>query len=807
MKGIWLAVLLLGWACSGGDSGKDPASDTTVLPDARGGDAVSDVADHKAPDDADPGEGLQGDLREADSTELDGIEEVTEPPGLNPFDYINPFIGSGGDGFLIGSGTPAATWPFGLVKLGPDTMDAHSAPYFYHCSGYWYPDEYIIGFSHLHVFGTGAPDYGVLLVKPVIGMTDALTEPMNYRQTFKKKNEHAEVGLYRVLMDDGIEARLSTTPRVGVHRYTWPTGAQRVVLVDVGHAISDCEVREAEVTVNAETREIAGRILYAGSLSGRGGGFNLYFVARFDQAWTKAGTWGSEQQLRPDLSCEGKDCGTYLDFGTGEGPVDLKVGVSFVGIEGARKNLLAEADTLTLEEAIENSRQAWKPLLDTVQVQNGGTQDELTIFYTALYHTFFMPHIASDVDGRYQGMDKQVHLATGHTYYTDFSIWDTYRTLHPLLVLLAPEAQTDMVASLTRMYEQGGAFPRWPIADHDSGCMIGTHADIVMADSFLKDIPLEDPVHAFEGLLITAKGPKPPGAVGAGRSDIEGYIEKGYCRADVTGSSVSWTMEIAHDDYALAQMAQALGRDDDYDFLLKNSENYRNLWNPEYGFFLPKDDSGDWHDMKRPFDPTRWEDWFTEGGAWQYLWYVPHNPMGLAELMGGPQQMVDRLIEFFQLSKDYEDNITLLEDFMPRPYYWHGNEPDMHAAYLFSALGRQDLAAKWAHWIKRTHYKNAPQGIPGNDDCGTMSSWYVFSAMGFLPIPGTPLYYLGKPLFADATMKIQDQQLRVVAEGPMSPTSVPVETWFNGTLLSRPELTWEQLKQGGELRFVLAEPE
>lgn len=795
-----IAATLLLVSCSS-DSRKDPIP--TDVP-------ASDVgADVPAPDSSQPD--VAADLV-ADSTPSDLPADVmdtdvtTGPRVDDPLEFINPFLGSGGEGYLIGSGTPAATLPFGMVKLGPDTMDTGAAPFFYHCSGYWYPDKYIIGFSHLHVFGTGAPDYGVLLVNPQIGISDKQTEPLTYRHTFKKENEHAEVGLYEVLTDSGIKAQLSTTERVGLHRYTWPEAARKVVLFDLGHALQRCEVVDAEVTADPAKREITGWLKYCGALSCGHGGFKLFFVARFDQSVEKAGTFSAEHKLLDDTYCVGKECGAYFDFGTGQGPVDLKVGASYVDLEGARQNLLTEADTLTLEQAVEQARQVWRPMLKTIQVDAGGTDDELTMFYTAIYHSFFMPDIVSDVDGRYRGMDTEVHDAGDRTYYSDFSIWDTYRTLHPLLTLLAPEHQADMVASLVRMYDDGGAYPRWPIADNESGCMIGTHADIVVSDSYIKDIPIDDPVHAFEGLLVTAKGPKPEGAVGAQRADIQGYLTNGYCRADVAGSSVSWTLEVAHDDYALSQFAKALGRAEDEQFLLKNSENYRNLYHPEIGFFLPKDGSGEWHDMGRPFDPTRWEDWFTEGGAWQYLWYVPHNPDGLAELMGGADKMIERLEGFFKLSKDYEDNIDALKDIIPRPYYWHGNEPDMHTAYLFSALGRQDLASKWVRWIMRAHYKNAPQGIPGNDDCGTMSSWYVFSAMGFLPIPGTPYYYLAKPLFADATMRIQSKSLRVVAQGPLTDTAMPVETWFNGTKLEKSVLTWEQLKQGGELKFVLQEP-
>ncbi len=813
MRALSLVLSLMLFACSSEDAKKSDA-DTSIPQDLgqtdQAGDQQSDVtpvdvapdvADVAAPDILDQTSDVPEDMEPGDlAEEVDVVKPITVD---DPLDFVNPFIGSGGEGYLIGSGTPAATMPFGMVKLGPDTMDTQAAPYFYHCSGYWYPDKYIIGFSHLHLFGTGAQDYGVLLANPIIGISDAQTDPMNYRHTFSKENEHAEVGLYRVTTDQGITAQLSATERTGIHRYTWPQGAQRVVLIDAGHALADCEVKEAELAVDVEAKEVTGRIKYCGGLSCGHGGFNLFFVARFDQTFIKAGTWDDAGTLKDELTCSNKGCGAYFDFGTGTDAVDLKVGVSFVDVDGARANLMAEADAITLEDAVNDARDVWREMLNTIKVKSGGTYDQLVIFYTSLYHSFFMPDIASDVDGRYRGMDREVHNMGDRVYYTDFSIWDTFRTLHPLLVLLAPDHQADMVASLVKMYDEGGAYPRWPIADHESGCMIGTHADIVVADSFLKGIPVDDPSHAFDGLFVTATGPKPEGAVGAGRADIWGYVNVGYCRADHAGRSVSWTLEITHDDFALAQMAKALDRQAEYEQLLAQSENYRNLWNDEYGFFLPKNGDGSWTDLGRPFDPTRWEDWYTEGGAWQYLWYVPHNPSGLAELMGGPEAMLERLDEFFKLSIDFENSINALQDILPRPYYWHGNEPDMHAAYLYSALGRQDKAAEVVRWIMRAHYKNAPQGIPGNDDCGTMSSWYVFSAMGFLPIPGTDLYYLGIPLFAEATMKIQDKQLTIIAQGPLGDDAKPVETWFNGVKLDKPQLTWQQLKEGGELKFVL----
>lgn len=796
LSGVGLCLVL--WVACSPQSASGPE---------QGLDVAGEVLDSSAGDSVEQLDVFTREWVDSETATDQSDETDSEPPRVeDPLTYVDPFIGTGGEGFLIGSGTPAVTLPYGMVKVGPDTMDETSAAHFYHCSGYWYPDNYVIGFSQIHVVGTGAPDYGVLLMNPVNGISNELTEPLNYRHSFKKANEEARAGYYAVQFDDGIVAELAATKRVAFHRYRWSEGERRVILLDLGHALKRCEVVDAEVTVDPENGEAFGWVKYCGALSCGNGGFDLFFSARFDGAIQASGTFGADHQLLSDVVCQGKDCGAYLDFGPGSEPVGARVGVSFVSVDGARNNLLAEANDLGFDEAVTLAEEAWREKLNAVQVIAGGTDEELRIFFTSLYHTFVMPNINSDADGQYLGMDLQVHDMGERTYYSDFSIWDTYRTLHPLLTLLDVAAQSDMVASLVRMYDEGGAYPRWPIASVESGCMIGTHADIVVADSYLKDIPMDDPGHAFDGLLVTATGPKPAGAVGAGRADIEGYLERGYCAVDRTGSSVSWTMEVAHDDYALSRMAQGLGRSEEAEMLLEHSKNYAHLWKADVGFFQPKNSDGSWHVWDKEFDPIRWEDWFTEGNSYHYLWYVPHDVPGLAELMGGADAMLERLEEFFALSKQAEDSIDVFTDLLPRDYYWHGNEPDMATAYLFSALGRQDLAARWVRWIMRVHYHDAPQGYPGNDDCGTMSSWYVFSALGFFPIPGTQTYYLGKPLFEDVTVQIQGHPLRVLAQGPMTDTSIPVQTVLNGELLTGASIEWEQLRNGGELKFILEEP-
>ena len=741
-------------------------------------------------------------------TDTDGDSE--EGLALDPIEYVNPFIATGGEGFNIGSGLPGATRPFGMVKLSPDTEDAHGATDFYHCSGYYYPDDRIVGFSHLHLYGTGATDYGNLLFMPMTEVSDDRTLPKNYRTTFKKENESASPGYYRVTMDNDITAELTATERCGIHRYTYPDNSDAYVLIDLSWMISGGSVDDSQLTIDAGANEVYGWHHAKGGLSGRIGGVKVYFVARFDAPIDQYGTWDATQSLQADQdTCTGAECGAYLKFKAST--VNVQVGISFVDAAGARNNLETEVGDNDFDTLRQQAENAWRDELSVLKLNAVGShlQDEaamhqqLVLTYTALYHAMMMPDIFSDADGRYLGFDDEIHTAEGFTYYTDFSLWDTFRTEHPLLTLIKADRQKDMAQSLIKMMEQGGYAPRWPIANGYTGCMIGTHADVVLADSYLKDIPMENPEAVFEGLLQTAVGPTAEGSAFGGRRGIQSYLDLGYVADEASGGSASRTMEFAYDDYALYMMASRLGRSE-ADMLLEHSRNYKNLWNGQEKFFIARKENGDFVREGDDFDPTSWYDFYTEAAAYQYLFHAPHDPEGMMELMGGREAFLARLEELFRLSADWETEYAGgAEQLLPRMYYWHGNEPDIHTTAFFGAADRPDLSCKWNRWIMRNFYHNDPDGIPGNDDCGTLSSWYLLASFGFFPMAGTQRYYLSCPMFADMEIPIQGNTLHITAEGPLDDNAVPESILLNGTALERGWFEWDDIKNGGELHFVM----
>jgi len=747
---------------------------------------------------------------ESEDAPADGDVDGDAPAlNIDPIDYVDPFIATGGEGFNIGSGLPGATRPFGMVKLSPDTQDSHGATDFYHCSGYYYPDDHIAGFSHLHLYGTGATDYGNLLFMPMVEINDDRTEPKNYRDTFKKENEDATAGYYTVTLDSGVQAELTATERCGVHRYTFPQNSDAFVLIDLSWMVAKGTVKDSELTIDAGANEVYGWHHAGGSLSNRVGGVKLYFVATFDAAMDEYGTWDEGQSLQAgSAQCSGEECGAYLKFLTDS--VTVKVGISFVDLDGARNNLETETGDHDFDTLHQQAEDAWRDELDVLKLKAIGThlQDEakereLVLFYTALYHAMMMPDIFSDVDGRYLGFDDEIHTAENFTYYTDFSLWDTFRTEHPLLTLIKVDRQKDMVTSMIKMMEQGGYAPKWPIANGYSNCMIGTHADVMLADSFLKDIPMDDPEAVFEGLLQTATGPASGDSGFSGRGGIESYLDLGYVSGDVTGHSASRTMEFSYDDYALYMMAKALGRPE-ADMLLAQSKSYKNLWHPEERFFIGRDDNGDFLREGEDFDPTSWYDFYTEAGAYQYLFHAPHDPEGMMELMGGRDAFLARLEELFQISYDWEVEFAGgAETLLPRMYYWHGNEPDIHTAAFFGAVDRPDLSCKWNRWIMRTFYHAEADGIPGNDDCGTLSSWYLLSSFGIFPMAGTQRYYLSCPMFEDIEIPIQDKTLRITAEGPLDDNAVPESILLNGEEVQKGWIEWDDIKTGGELHFIM----
>jgi predicted alpha-1,2-mannosidase len=706
-------------------------------------------------------------------------QSAAEPAWAPPpyIKYVDPFIGSGGLGFGYGSAVAGAVAPFGMVRLAPDTSKSPYLP-FHHFSGYHFDDTSILGFSHLHFHGTGASGYGNLLIMPVPGFTPAKIKSAGYRSRFSKSEEIASPGYYSARLDNGhILAELTTTGRVGVHRYTFPEGASgAAIVIDAGHMIAEEQARDIELTIDPEARTVVGRHHAPGGLSGA---FDLYWAISFDRPLKGYGGWQGTDVLAnaTSITSASGGGGVYLELDVPNGGVlNLRVGVSMVDLEGAKNNLAIETPGFDFDAVRKKTEARWESMLGRIKVVESQPR-ALATLYTAAYHSLVMPTILSDADRRYRGFDHQIHIADGFDYYSDFSLWDTFRTLHPWLTLVYPEAQRDMIISLLTMYDQDGFLPIWPVSGGDTGTLIGASAELVIADSFVKGLRGYDVDKAYEAVTRSGRQPSPSGSSSPGRRHIGDYLGLGYVPVEDDEHGTSMTLEYAASDGALSEFAKAFGRDADAAEFAARARSYRNHWDPETKFFRAKYRNGS---FKAPFDPTAWGTDYVEATAWQYLWYVPHDPQGLIELFGGRESFVEALEALFEKSKEEYEKLDDLTRLLFRTYYWAGNEPDIHTPYLFVDAGRPDLAGRWSRWSLQHNFGDGPDGLPGNDDCGTMSSWYLFTALGFYPVPGYDKYYVGAPLFAAAEITLPKGKLRINAPGAGPNNFIPRAPSLNG---------------------------
>lgn len=655
---------------------------------------------------------------------LSGCTEVPRPFHQR----VNPFIGTGGHGHTY----PGATAPFGMVQLSPDTRLTGWDG----CGGYHYSDSVIYGFSHTHLQGTGVSDYGDILFAPCTQFQPgAANWSERYSSTFSHTTEQAEAGYYSVHLDDQhLQVELTTTPRVGVHRYRLDEPDTLTLIVDmqhrdnlihysiyplddstlVGHRVSDNWAREQHV----------------------------YFAARFDRPFEWRDQLSEVRNMgynaNGDLLQEVEYVPVFAaDFGVIE-ELNAEVALSFVSIEGALENLAAEATHSTFEEYRQASAQAWDDQLSRIDVE-GGSADEQTVFYTALYHCLTTPNVANDVNGMYRGTDLQVHQLSAEEgyHYTVFSLWDTFRALHPLLNWIEPERSRDFVRTMLRMYEQGGQLPVWELAANYTGCMIGYHSVPVIADAAAWGITDFDMELALEAMQQAAD---------SAHLGLEAYADLGYIPLDQEHESVSKTLEYAFDDACIASFAKrsnAASAAAVAERFRLRALNYRNLFNQESGYFQPKR-SAAWLEN---FDPKEVNFNYTEANGWQYNFFVPHDVNGHIDLLGGPDAYATKLDSMFtadsQTTGRNQADITGLIG-----QYAHGNEPSHHMAYLYPFVGQHRRTAELVEEIRNTLYSDLPDGLSGNEDCGQMSAWYVWSAMGMYPVtPGSDQVIVGTPLF------------------------------------------------------------
>jgi len=771
---------------------------------ACGADSDSDSADSRlGPTDSHDLDVVDALVR-ADAAPTDGTsdidQEVVEGPTV--LDYVEPMIGTGGLSYRLGNVFIGATLPFGMAKVGPDTKhDPWGEPGFTHCEGYWYDDTHVAGFSQIHIHGTGAPDYGSLLVQPNLGMDESKVTEMGYMLPLDHDLEENHPGYYRIAFEPaGILAELTSTTRVALHRYTFPETDDAVIIVDPSHVIPSCEVDDTDISIDVAAGTIEGYLHAGCSLSGRFGGYPLYFHAQFRTLPSAGGVWQDDLLVDGAVSATGPETGAWFSFDASpDEPVELLVGLSFVDLDNARKTLDEEVGEKSFDEVRVLAEEAWLAAFDRARVEFAEDTPESVViqYYTSLYHSMLMPSTWSDTDGRYLAFDDAVHQTTEFTYYTDFSMWDTYRTPHPLLALLFPKRASDMLRSLLDMATFDGCLPIWVLANGDSGSMIGRPASLIVADGWMHGINVGDEEVMYKTLLQSHAVPidDDPILECSGVDGMHTYLEYGYHPYDMTDDSVSMTMEIAWADYCVGRVAEKMGQADLAMEMYKRSLYPYNLYNPEQGFFMAKDSQGEWH---QKLDPTFWEEYYTEGNAWQYLWLMPHDPGGLVEALGGMETFLERLNEYFDKTAAWDNPLT------PPKHHFQGNEPDIHAPFMYSAVGTPASSAKWSWWLMDKEYYVDPEGLAGNDDAGTLAAWYVFATFGFYPIPCSGRYLLGAPRVKEAWLSILGKTLHMVVENA-SETRPYIEsiTW-DGSPVINPWFTIEQLQQGGEVVFTMS---
>ncbi len=729
-------------------------------------------------------------------------------PELKPGEYgqwVYPFIGTGGIPWACAMLFPGATTPFGMVRLSPDTtLPGGLSISKLGSAGYYYETNFLWGFSHTRLSGTGATDMGHFRVTPSIGKSDPadrLTRPL----VFTHGQEEATAGYYAVnLPSIDCLAELTATDHVGVHRYTFGTGKDSHIFIDATSFLSGGKATEGKVFINSETMEVTGEARVFTDFTGRYGGLKGYFVAKFNTPFQSYATWsdGVCTESSTESNGTGNDTGADINFGNiKDQPVELKVGISFVSLENARENLNAEAGALDFEGVRDTARKTWDTSLSSIKIESPNTEVK-TIFYTALYHSMIMPTDFTDVNGQYLGFEEQVGTAEGFTYRTDMSIWDTYRTEHPLLNLIAPDIQRDCLKSLVRMARIDGELPRWPSGAGETGSMFGTPADMVIAESYLKGITDFEVEEAYSFMKETALGTS---ASSSRRADIQALNKYGYVPADTEDISVSKTLELAWADGSIALLAQALGKTADAALFTDKSMDYKNLWNSETKYFQGRFIDGSWVEPLLPnfisyYDeilPKKVSDAYCEGGARHWRWSAPQDTTGLIALFG-KNYFISELDKFMA---DASKNRAAV---LPGSGYWQGNQHDIHALFLFDDAGRPDLTQKWARWALAERHSTDVDGLDGNDDGGTLSSWYVFSAMGFYPVAGTDRYWIGSPNVDKAEINLgTGKTLTVIAENQSADNIYVQSVTLNGVKLDKPSIVHSQIAGGGTLTFIM----
>lgn len=750
-------------------------------------------------------------------TLVTAVTGQTKSSALNLVQYVDPLIGTA----KMGHTYPGATVPFGSIQLSPETdtipyatNGKYNKDVYKYCAGYQYEDKTIVGFSHTHFSGTGHSDLGDFLIMPTTGKLQlnpgtAKNPETGYRSKFSHANEKAEAGYYSVLLDDhNIRAELTATTRVGMHQYTFPKSDQAHIILDLAAGIYNYDDKNVWTFVRVENDTL---ITGYRQTNGWARTRTVYFAMSFNkpmksygqatpQKSVYRGFWGRFDQTKNFPEMAGKNLKLYFDFDTTENEkIKVKLAISPVSTAGALANMKSEIPDWNFESVKKQSQEVWNKELNKIQVETSNSSD-LINFYTAMYHAFLGPTVYMDSDGNYKGLDGNIHQAEGFTNYTSFSLWDTYRALHPLFNLVQPKRNGEMIQSMLAHYDQSvlKMLPIWSHYANENWCMIGYHSASVIADAIVKENVSFDTKKALEAMTNTAKVPYYDG--------IDWYMKKGFVPEDKSGASVSKTLEYAYDDWTIAQAAKKIGNNAVYDEFSKRATNYKNVYDAKTGFMRPKLEDGT---FKNGFDPLDTHgNGFIEGNSWNYSLYVPQDPAALINLMGGKDKFTIRLDSLFEMhlpEKYFEDTEDITKEGIIGNYV-HGNEPSHHVVYLYNWTNKPWKAQDKIRMILRKMYQNGPDGLGGNDDFGQMSAWYIFSSLGFYPVaPGSDEYALGSPLVKNALFKLENGKTFEVTTKNQSDKNVFVsKVVLNGTELNTPFIKHADIINGGKIIFYMS---
>ena len=699
-----------------------------------------------------------------------------------PVDYVDPMIGTGFHGHTY----PGATVPLGAVQLSPDTRSGNWDA----CAGYHYSDSTLWGFSHTHLSGTGCIDLGDILFRPTTQPVDLNSTDRIYRPArFSHQQETARAGYYKVyLPEEGITAELTATTYAGMHRYTFPEGEQATVIIDLAHSLDNEHIYASEFKVTGNN-EIVGMRNTEGWVDNQ----HIYFVAQFSQPFQEVQLIQSKKPAPNKTTASGTDLQAVIRFKDfGNQPIIAKVGLSTVSADNARENLAHDISGFDFDDVHSAAEKRWKDQLSLVTVE-GDNEDDKKIFYTALYHSFVVPNIVSDVNGEYRQHDMTIaRTIPGSKQYSTISNWDIFRTWCPLITLVDTTLTQNIVRSFLNVYDITGELPIWPLSSGETFTMIGYHAASIIADAYLKGIRGFDADKALEAMIQSSE---------KNRKGADYYIKYGYIPSDLKAESISCLLEYAYDDWTIARMAQAMGNQDVYQTYIKRSQNYRNVFDSITNFFRPKTMNGEWD---KDFDPLKPHKAYTEATAWQYRFFVPHDVNGMVQLFKGESEFIARLDSLFTTDYAHTSEVPDITGLIGQ--YAHGNEPSHHIAYLYNYVKQPWKAQAMTQRLLREMYQPTPEGISGNEDCGQMSAWYILSALGIYPVcPGSNEFVLTTPLFEKATIRLANgNQLTILSNASDKNLYIDKVEW-NGNVINDNFIRYEQLMKGGVLCFTLSE--